>query len=682
MSNQSINVGFKVQGGDLSSYVDTISRKSQQQNSESIKSAIAQTDKAKEQLAIINQINAANERRSRIETQAGRSLILEKRETDLGKNRDFYEGKRNDVFADRKMSEADKKEKINALTGSEKEGEQKIKGDYRDNLTLLKEQDRQQRLQNQLSREQIDTVKTTARENVKAISNGDLKLSEVIKNASTDEEKLVAKLTQEGVKAEKKQTDKEKGGGVLDAVLKGELIRSTGNMIGGIPQAKNELDFVKPLASLLGMAIGGALGTAADLADVHVFGTGLGQTSAGVIGVEMGKVAGDFIGGSLERAYKGREELTNKTFALQALTGTNYNVDALGGANGLGGTGRSNITGNLSKYGYDYSSTSDLQFALAQKQGTAKNLGGGAENVIGLEKGLGVSRESIFSIIELQRSASKENRDFLKTISGVLNAGKNGIFKEDRTLLSEFLGKYAQITKELLKGQSTVGSATGFNLLDKFNNVGKEWSVSDPRSAGLISTVNNSLTNPNTDFKKALAFYTIKKRNPNMSTADMIEEEQKGIGSEYYFNDSMDQIDHMGGSDSDKRLQFAGRFGLEGQQKFASDLYRGYKSGKLDRKTLQGMLPDGMGEGAIRGMAEDQTGKYTKSTSEISNMFVDDVATAVSGVGDKMKVLFGSMIGELETFIVAKIKGTDDKTHIPKTPTKHSPYSSKGNFYP
>ncbi|GEO11560.1 hypothetical protein [Segetibacter aerophilus] len=95
----------------------------------------------------------------------------------------------------------------------------------------------------------------------------------------------------------------------------------------------------------------------------------------------------------------------------------------------------------------------------------------------------------------------RRQKNFLRKKSGVLNAGKGGIFKED---------KYSQITKEFLKGQSTVGSATGFDELNKFNSIGREWLASDPRSTGLINVVQGSLTNPNTDLKKAQAFYKLR----------------------------------------------------------------------------------------------------------------------------------------------------------------------------
>jgi hypothetical protein len=684
MSNQQISVNFRVGGGDaLSGYIDSISKKSSQQANEAIKAATVQTDKAREQLAILNKTIEALEKKTRLEGQAGRSIALDNRETALGKNREFYDGKRNDIFSDYKISEADKKERITALNGEEQNKEQKIKGEYRDNLTVLKEQERQAKLQSQLSREQIDTLKQTARENIKAINSGDLKLSEVINKAQSEEEKLVAKLTEEGLREEKKKESKEKGGAgggnMLNAVLMGEMIRSTGGMLGQIPQAKNELDFVKPIMSMTGMALAGAIGSLLDKSNISVGGFSLGQTNAGLMGMELGKIAGEMVGGSLERAYKGREDLTNRNFALQAFTGTNYGVDSMGGENGVGGTGRSGITGNLSRFGLDYSQTADLQMQLAQKQGSGRNLLGGAENMMGLEKGLGVSREAIFGIIEVQRSSSKENRDFLKTISGVLNAGKGGIFKEDRALLSEFLGKYSQITKEFLKSQTTVGSATGFDVLNKFNSLGGAFSAGDPRSGGIISSINGSLTNPNTDFKKALSFYALRRANPNMSTADLIEEQQKGLSSETYFNSMLDLTDSMGGSENDKRLQFAGMFGLEDKQAFATSMYKGYRSGKFGRKTLQGQLQGGMGAGSIMGMAEDQTGKYTRSTAEIQNDYIDDVSAAVSNVGVKMKDLFGDMLDQLKGYIIEKIKGgTEGQKHsILTTPTK-KPYASSG----
>jgi hypothetical protein len=118
------------------------------------------------------------------------------------------------LHVDKEVKSEEKEQKssrIEAIDIAEKESERRVKSDYKENLTVLKEQERQQKLQTQLAKENIDTIKANGKENVKAIMNGDKKLEDVIGSANTDEEKLVAKLTEEGVVDERKKQKKEEG---------------------------------------------------------------------------------------------------------------------------------------------------------------------------------------------------------------------------------------------------------------------------------------------------------------------------------------------------------------------------------------------------------------------------------------------------------------------------------------
>jgi hypothetical protein len=668
VSNVSVN--FKVSGGELSNYIDQIQKKSDALTNSAIKSAMEQSNAAKEQLKIINEQIAAVERKNRVEAQASRSIALERRDEALKSNKSAFEAERSNVYANsNNLSDKDLKGTLGAIDAREREKSQSIKADYQDQLTIFKEQEKQAKLQTTLTREQISQAKEAAREQVKAITNGDKSLADVYREVgeeASEEEKLTIGLIEEELKQQKKKEDKDKDkDSVFSAILKSDLLRSAGNMVGNIPNAKNELDFVKPMTSMLGIAIGGALGSAIDLVTGSKFlGTGVGQTSAGVIGAELGKVAGEFIGGSLERAYQGRESLTSRNFALQALTGINYNVNGFGSKNnGLGATGRSMLTGNLSRYGLDYSQTADLEYQLAQRQGRAGNLYGGAENAIALEKGLGVSRDAIYQVIEMQRSSLEGNRDFMKTISGILKAGDKSIFKDDRTFLTEFIGKFTTLQRELLKNQGTVATGTTMDLLMKFNSIGGQFDSRDPRSMGLISSINNSLVNPNTDFKKSLSYYALRQHmGTGANIADIIQEQQKGLASETYRN-SIFSLYSSFGDDGTKRLAFSDLVG--GNVDAGTRLLRAYQGGKLSNGSIFGKELGGLGEGDIKSLADSQVGQYTKSTAEIQNMFVDDVSKAVQGVGVKMKDLFGSMIKELENWIVDRIKsGTSTSNKV------------------
>lgn len=258
------------------------------------------------------------------------------------------------------------------------------------------------------------------------------------------------------------------------------------------------------------------------------------------------------------------------------------------------------------------------------------------------EKAYGIDPGVVSNIITLQRSTNENNRDLAALIGGVVEKGANTYFKNgNTTFLNEFLTKFSTLQKELLKTQATVSTGTTYDILSKFNNIGGAFATSDPRSAGLISTINSSLSNPNTDFKKALSFYALKKRNPNMNIADLIEEQQKGLGSSNYLMSMMGLVDGMGGDDGAKRTNFAGLLGLEGQQKFATDLYRAYKSGKFKGDFNQDELKS-LGFD-MKGRADENTTDLERNQAKIENGILG--GEAIDKMADAFVVAIKAMLG-------------------------------------
>jgi uncharacterized membrane protein len=566
MSNQSINVSFKVAGSELSSYINSIQKKSDELANSAIKAAVEQSKKAKEQLSIINQTIAAIERKTRIETQAARSIILEKRETALDKNRELFEGRKNEIFSNSKLTEDQKKEKVTALSGSEKENELRIKNEYRDNLTVLREQERQAKLQTQLSKEQIDTLKQTAKENVRAISAGDMKLVDVINNAQTDDQKLIAKLSEEELSAERKRKyreDKNEGGqatGLAASMFIPDNFNKGVSSLSQLTQTQNGADVLQSLDTIKGNVVGSVLGMIA--------GAFVGNPVAGAAaGGAAGSALGSFFGGLNQREVMTKDAYLKAKNKYSATTGrdeSNTNVYS------------------TEKAGVGITEYLQLQSEIAKKRGSALDSAITTRDAIYAERGYGVGKEVSMALVELQRSLKDENKGLAGLIGGVIEKGQERFFKNgDHTMLPEVLNKFTALSKELLKTQSAIKSGTPLDIIKQFDTLGGEWSAKDYRSQGLINSVNSSLINPNTDFKKALSFYTLRRNNPNIGLADIIEEQEKGLGSSKYFRSMMQMITGMGGDDNSQRLNVAGYFGLEGNQAAATKILRGYQKGKF-----------------------------------------------------------------------------------------------------
>ena len=112
---------------------------------------------------------------------------------------------------------------------------------------------------------------------------------------------------------------------------------------------------------------------------------------------------------------------------------------------------------------------------LRSMLGAVDSMGGDTD-----EHGLGVSKETSYALMELQRSSKESDKDFLRTLTGILESGKDNIFKEDRAYLNEFVVRnFSQVQRELLKTQSAVSSGTTFDILRRFDSLGGEFSARD-----------------------------------------------------------------------------------------------------------------------------------------------------------------------------------------------------------
>lgn len=640
--SSSSTVTFKVAGNDVISYMDKMKQKADQLTSDMIGNAKRQSDAAKDQLKTLEDQLKAIERKNRIESEAARRNVTTQRDDKIKSIEANYGGNPEVASA-----------KINIANSNAK-----------DQLQAIREQERQAALQTKLMRDNIETIKMTSNAEVIQMRKGDDGIIDELDKDASPMERLTRDLAEQKYTEEQERQHKDKKeerpestmGGFLKAMA---LERGLG-LASQMPSAKNELDFVKPMMSMIGMGIGGLMGNLMDAANIKILGTGLGNTSFGALGTQLGEKAGEFFGQAMERSYKGRDELTSSNFRLQALTGRNLQVDGFGNANGLGGTGISKVMANLQEYGLDFKEASEMQYKIAQAKGTSVGMGRDSENMVAVERAMAVSQETSTALMEMRRNYSQ---DFMKLVGGIAQKGAGNIFAGgDRTFLNEFIGKnFISLQRELLKqGANNVSSGATFDILRRFNDVGGPFAARDYRSSGLISQINGSLVNPNSDQTKAMSFLALRGANPGMGIADLMVEREKGLSSPTYMKNMMQQIDRMGGDDQFKRMNLAGMFGISNTA--AQKLWQNRSSimdGSISQEELAGT--GAYGEEGIRETGRSQTSRYSKSTAEIQNAFIQDVAGGIKMVGSKMTELFGDMITELKSYINGQFSGSTEQ---------------------
>lgn len=686
MSN-SVNVNFKVGGGDLQSYMSNVKQKADQLSNSMIENAKRESSLAKDQLRSYEQQIAALERKARLQTShATRGAELSKAsglseiQSDLREryaeiNRQLSSGK----ISPRKAMSL----RADALEGSKQRTEE-TEDTYKDELKRVKDEHRDAQTLIKTMRENVDTVKQTSQQQLGQMRKGDESLVDAVEEGADPSARLANQLASQKhvdeLEKEKKKEPKDQSTSQFGPFLKALAVDRVGGMVASIPSASNELDMIKPMMATMGIAIGGLAGNLIDALNVKVLGSGLGNTSFGALGAEYGEKIGEFAGAAIERSYGSREGLSASNFRIQALTGQNLQINDIE-KDQSGGTGISALIGDLSDYAADYKQASEIQLRLAQAQGTGRNLGGGVENALAAEAGLGVATESFMGLTELLRSSTKDNRDVLKLIGGVATAGKGNIFRDDRAFLNEFLTKnFTQLQKTLLQTQNAVASGTTFDILKRFDAVGGPFAARDTRSGGLINTIQGALSNPGSDNLKALSTIMLRRTNPNMDFFELEKEKQKGLGSRTYLKSMIEAVQGMGGTESMQKMNFANMVGLGGNLAAAELLWnkRGeIMSGKISEQEL---APGGeFGEGAVRTLAKGQTSIYSKSTAQLENAFIRDATEGINLMGQDMITLLGKMVDGVSTYVDQKMKTLlhQEEKPIPQKNTSKTPHGYK-----
>lgn len=690
MSDKSIN--FRATDVGVSSFMDNIKQKSTSMTNALIKDAQKQTDIAKEQLQLVERQIAAQQRKARLEGDAAVTNIKQVRDSRIS-NID-RRGETIDLLGEQnkarfKAGEIPREEylarrkRIDAL--GDRNTESVIVKETAEGAKRIKEESHQNEVLARYMKENVEAVKIGTQQEVLQMRKGDDALINAVDENAAPTERLTNQLASQqflGEKDEEKTKGRRIGKDMLD-LANAITLEKVGSMIANIPNTKNELDFVKPMMSAAGMLAGGLAGSAVDaVSGTSILGFSLGQTSLGPLGAQLGEKLGEFAGSAIDRSFKSREVLSDKNYRLQALVGRDMGISAF--QVGTGGTGMSSVVNqDLSKYGLNYSQVSDLQYEIAGRKGSSRNLGRDSENVAALEEGIGVRRETSFTMLELLRSNKESDKNLMSIVGGVLQKGQGNIFKDgDRSFLNEFLTRnYTQLQKTLLSTQGTVASGTTFDILRRFNNIGGQFSAQDSRSSGLINQIQGSLANPGSDNLKALAFTVMRRNNPKLGLAGLLEEQQKGLASPSYMKSMLEAVDQMGGDKDMKIMNVAGMFGLQGNLNAARRIYENRRSltnGKISVDQLKGTGQ--YGEEGVRDLAKSQVNQYTASTAEIENAFIESAVKGVKVVGEKMKGLMGDMMDGMQVYVkseIAKITGTGPSKPRPNQTIVHGTGKSR-----
>ncbi len=452
-----------------------------------------------------------------------------------------------------------------------------------------------------------------------------LQMIEAFEEGGTIEEKIAAQQAKTVLEGREKKPRAGLGGGGNSLV--GDLFTFQGlnSLLGslkGIFTANSGLDATKQLYASGKDAVISATDITADL-----IGNYIGKESAE--GSKKAAIAGAFkilaktgarIGGALFDVYS--DQLFQAYESRQEFEGINNKNRALTGSK------LDNYT--MSSAGYSSLDFANANYGVARAMGYGRGSEDQTRGALNLERGFGIGQDISTALLELIRTNKDTDKSLVNIVGGIYSSGQS-IFKGDRTYLGEFITKnFSSLQRELLRNQASVNSGTVMDILTRFDKVGGQFSARNGNSTGLISSINNALTNPGSDNMDALTFTALKKSMPGASLGDILREREKGLSSPNYLKAVMGQLEMFGGGEDSQMINLSKALGIN--YNAATELLRNkdkVMSGSISQSQLKNIYD-------MPGMADENTNQVQRHTAELTD-------AKIMGDFEKMFTLINQM---------------------------------------
>jgi hypothetical protein len=613
MSNNTVT--FKVAGNDVLSFMDRMKSKAAELTSNMLSNAQREAVSSKEQLKIVEDQIKAIERKTRIETEGARQSARVNRDQLKEKNKDDHETRVAAIKADSSLSSGMKGRKISESRETAEIGNEHADKGYKEELTSLREQERNGILQTKLLKDNIETIKQSTTVQVSQLrkNNGEL-VDELDKNATPMEE-FARTAALEKYDDEKKTGKKERNGESMFGSLLG--VDNINKLLGTMQtftSTQNGFDLIKPASQGVGQIVGAIAGGLIGM----LAGPGGAVVGAG-IGGSIGSTIGGGVGEFEQRRAMAAQEFLHSKFAYEATT--QKSMPGIPDNTSLGVA--------ASEY---LATLKQIAVATGSTQRAVEN----TNDVIEMQKGVGISQDTSSQFITLFRGTQK---DISNLVTGVMEKGKSGMFAGgDYTFLNEMLQKMGSLQQMMQNNTEHVSTGASYDIINKFSALGGAFRAVDPRSAGLIGQVNNALVNPSSDSGNAMSLMALRKANPNMGIADLMMEREKGLSSPLYLRSMLEQVESMGGNDQFKRMNIAGLFGVnQSAAKRIFDGRKGLMSGKVSSDEIEDMI-----SGNFRGAAAERTTPIEKNEASIKNSLLSDWTLTLDAMQDSFKIAMES----------------------------------------
>lgn len=391
---------------------------------------------------------------------------------------------------------------------------------------------------------------------------------------------------------------------VFNAVLLANLVRDLAGVVRQMPNAQTQLDLLTPFSTFSGGAAGGLTGAALDLVPFI-------ESSMAPALATVGKEVGGFIGESLTRSIRLREQFSQAEYGYRAFTGSTMNNP------------------NLASMGYDDVAVAQRMQELARARGG--QVGQGINTALGIERGFGIDSGTITQAFQGERTGGSnagirmQRTLGLAIAEGLDRARFTDAIKDQNQLLSQFAQTSTKVSDDRLN-----------QILFEFNRMGGMFRIGDMRSMAGISTINEGLANPGSGFGQAMNYSVLRQLNPSSSIWNLVKMQEQGLQTPGFFKGTIDQYSQMGVSEDFQKLMFKERFKLSNE---AIDTIFSNKDrlGSMTQQQFSGIL----GSDRISKEAEEMTPRLIRDQAEIANAFRNSFVEGIKTLRDKFEEELG-----------------------------------------
>ena len=272
--------------------------------------------------------------------------------------------------------------------------------------------------------------------------------------------------------------------------------------------------------------------------------------------------------------------------------------------------------GNAAQYGYDQSRFLQEASQSARSYGNAHDLQNRTTQAIQLEKGLGLGRGEINTTERLSGMTDFNAEKYVDIlIKGMRSSG--ALQGDEIALIPEYLSISNQIAKDQLDRLGSVDIGVNAKMITAMSNMSEKFQNPDVLR-GVINSVNQGLIGASTPQMEALQFETLSALNPNASLYQLEEMKEKGSNQPGYLTGMLDRVNQTGFNDEEQMRVVRNMTGLSFG--LSREMIQGFKGGKFNEEDWQKQIEE-QPDFNFGGKARQTTNRFEEKTAFNTNRF-------------------------------------------------------------